>query len=98
MGVPAEAVAANQGWIGSTTVGLVNVLSGWLGADDDPYNPRGFRIPARDILLDLRLQDGRIKGVPSPFQNKTFESPDGDVTLHYNIDPLIVTGRDQGGT
>jgi hypothetical protein len=95
VGVPAEAVAANQGWIGAITVGLVNVLSGWLGADDDPYNPRGFRIAAKDILVDLRIKSGEIKGVTSPFQDKTLVSP--EVVLHYNIDPLIVTGRDQGG-
>jgi hypothetical protein len=94
VGVPAEAVAANQGWMGAITVGLVNVLSGWLGADDDPYNPRGFRIPAKDILVALRLKSGKITGVAPPFQDKTLVSE--GVVLHYNLDPVIVTGRDQG--
>ena len=98
VGVPAEAVAANQGWIGALTVGLVNVLSGWLGADDDPYNPHGFRIPAKDILVDLRIKSGKIKGVTSPFRDKTLERGDTPgVVLRYNLDPVIVSGTDQGG-
>lgn len=98
VGVPAEAVAANQGWMGAITVGLVNVLSGWLGADDDAYNPRGFRIPAKDILIDLRIKSGKITGVTSPFQDKTLKTEDTPgVVLRYNLDPVVVSGTDQGG-
>lgn len=98
VGVPAEATAASQGFIGTLTWGIVNVLSGWLGADDDAYNPHGFRIPSKDILVDLGIKDGSIKGVASPFQDKTMERDDTPgVILHYNIDPVIVSGTDQGG-
>ena len=95
VGVPAEATAANQGFIGMVTWGLVNVVSGWLGADDDAYNPHGFRISAKDILVALGIKKGEIKGIASPFQDKTLESP--QVVLSYNLPPVIVEGRDQGG-
>ncbi|MBA4055472.1 MAG: hypothetical protein C0490_12225 [Marivirga sp.] len=97
VGVPSEAIAANHGWVGAITVGLVNVLSGWLGADDDAFLPHGFRIPAKDILVDLRIKNGKIKNATSPFQTRTMERPDTPgVVLHYNVPPVIVSGTDQG--
>lgn len=98
VGVPAEATAASQGFIGSVTWGLVNVVSGWIGADDDAYNPNGFRISGKDVLIHIGIKDGSIKGVASPFQDRTMERPDTPgVALHYNTDPVVVSGTDQGG-
>jgi hypothetical protein len=98
VGVPAEATAASQGFIGAVTWGLVNVVSGWLGADDDAYNPNGFRISGKDVLIHIGIENGSIKGVASPFQDRTMERPDTPgVVLHYNIDPVVVSGTDQGG-
>jgi hypothetical protein len=95
VGVPAEATAASQGFMGMVTWGIVNVVSGWLGADDDAYDPHGFRVSARDILVDLGIKKGTIQGATPPFQDKKLESP--VVPLKYNIDPVIVEGMDQGG-
>ena len=98
VGVPAEATAADQGFIGDLSLGLVNALSGWVGADDDVYNPRGIRIPAKDILIALEIKHGKDPGVESPFQTKTLERADTPgVTLKYNVGPAIVSGTDQGG-
>jgi hypothetical protein len=95
VGVPAEATAANEGFIGMLTWGIVNVVSGWLGADDDAYNPLGFRISAKDILVDLGIKKGTITGVSSPFQDQQLEPSRG--SLKYNMPPVILEGRDQGG-
>ena len=98
VGVPAEATAADEGFMGKLTYGLVNVLAGWLGADDDAYNPHGFRISGRDILLHLGLKDGSITGIASPFRDAAMERPDTPgIVLRYNVDPVVVTGTDQGG-
>lgn len=98
VGVPSEAIAANQGWLGAITIGLVNILSGWLGADDDPYNPRGFRIAAKDILIALRLKNGKLKDIPYPFTEQAATRDDTPgVTLRYNLEPVVVSGVDQGG-
>ena len=97
VGVPAEAAGADQGIIGDITLGLVNVLSGWLGADDDPYTPQALRIPGKDILAALLIKNGELLGVPAPFKEQTLTRGDDPRTLSYNIAPVIVTGIDQGG-
>jgi hypothetical protein len=85
IGVPAEAVAADQGFIGDVSLGIVNVVSGWIGADDDPYNPQGFRISAKEILT-------------KSFTARVLEREDHPgVILEYNTQPVIVSGTDQGG-
>lgn len=85
IGVPAEATAADQGFLGDLSLGIVNAVSGWIGADDDPYTPQNSRIRAREILLNA-------------FTEQVLERSDTPgVVLKYNAEPVIVYGIDQGG-
>ncbi len=97
-GVPAEAMAANQGWLGDLSVGLANVLTGVIGADDDPYTPQSVPVRAKDMLTAFGIVQGTLPGAQQPFPARTRVRPDTPgVTLAYNIDPVRLTGRDQGG-
>ena len=49
-GVPAEALAADQGFIGDVSLGLVNGISSLFGADDDPLVPGQKVLHWEDIL------------------------------------------------
>jgi hypothetical protein len=50
------------------------------------------------MLVEIGVKAGSIKGVSSPFSDRTMERPDTPgVVLHYNTDPVVVSGRDQGG-
>ncbi len=99
LGVPAEATAADQGFISDISLGLVNVMSGWVGADDDPYTPQALRIPARNVLIALAQKfEGKRLDEPDPFPERVLERSDTPgVKLIYNTNPVIVSGTDQGG-
>jgi hypothetical protein len=83
MGVPSEATAADQGWIGDLSVGLVNSISSALGADDDPYTPQALRITADEISNHT-------------FSKQTLRRSDDPRSTDYTH-LMIVNGTDQGG-
>jgi hypothetical protein len=99
IGVPAEATAADQGFIGDISVGIVNALSSVLGADDDLFTPQALRIPAKDILVGFGVKSGEIKGIPFPFPDRPplERSDTPGIKLEHNLDPVTVSGVDQGG-
>lgn len=98
LGVPAEAVAADQGWINDLSLGLADLLLGWVGADDDDYTPQATRISARDVLTAYGIHDGSLPDAVQPFPEKVLVRGDTpDVELRYNIGPVRVSGEDQGG-
>lgn len=82
-GVPAEAAAADQGFINDLSLGLVNAISSALGADDDPYVPQTETLRWTDIV-------GRR------FQRRTLRRDDDPRTAEYTHH-IIVSGTDQGG-
>lgn len=97
LGIPAEAAGADQGLINDISIGLVNVLSDWLGEDDDQYTVQTLRIPGKDILAALLIKQGKLSGVPNPFNEQTLTRDDDPRRLSYNTAPVIVTGTDDGG-
>ncbi|MDQ1538239.1 MAG: hypothetical protein QOE58_2632 [Actinomycetota bacterium] len=97
IGVPAEAVASNYGWISDACWGIVNVVSGWLGADDDPYTVQAIRVSGKDMLTAFAAVTG-TPGEVSPFAPRLMVRDDTPgVKLKYNIDPVVLSGTDQGG-
>ncbi len=82
-GVPAEAMAADQGFINDLSLGLVNGISSVLGADDDPYVPGQIVLHWADILA-------------KNYTRQTLRRGDDPRTLDYTH-VIPVTGVDQGG-
>jgi hypothetical protein len=98
LGVPAEATAADQGWINDLSVGIADLLLGWVGADDDAYTPQATRISGRDILTAYGIVEGTLPNAVQPFAERVLTRDDTpDVRLAYNIGPVRVSGEDQGG-
>jgi len=98
LGVPAEATAANQGWLNDLSLGLANLLLGWVGADDDAYTPQATRVAAKDILTAYGIHKGKLPNAVQPFEERVLVRDDTpDVRLAYNIGPVRVSGEDQGG-
>jgi len=81
-GVPAEAVAADQGFINDLSLGLVNGVSSILGADDDPYVPQVHLLHAFDILK-------------RNYTRQTLHRADDPHFLEYTHS-IVVSGIDQG--
>lgn len=80
------------------SLGLVDALSGWVGADDDAYNAQARRVSGKEVLTAFGVAAGKLPGVQSPFSPRTMERGDTPgVRLDYNIDPVTVSGTDQGG-
>jgi len=82
-GVPAEATAADQGFINDLSLGLVNAAASALGADDDPYVPQQLRLHWADIL------NGN-------YTRQTLRRDDDPRIVEYTHS-IVVTGIDQGG-
>ena len=98
LGVPAEATAADQGWLNDLSLGLANLMLGWVGADDDAYSPQATRIAAKDILTAYGIARGILSDAAQPFEERVLVRDDTpDVRLGYNIGPVRVSGEDQGG-
>lgn len=98
VGVPAEATASSQGFLDKITMGLVDVISDWVGAEDDPYNPTAQRIVGKDILTAYGQVKGYFPEKPNPFFLRQMTRKDSPgIELDYNIPPVVVTGVDAGG-
>jgi hypothetical protein len=97
-GVPAETMGSSQGFLNDLSLGLVDLLSDWVGAADDSYNPGSRRIPAKDILTAFGRALNQLHDVPNPFVYQRASRPDTPgVVLEHNIDPIVVSGTDDGG-
>jgi hypothetical protein len=98
LGVPAEATAADQGWLDDVSMGLADLLTGWLGAKDDAYTPQATRISAKDVLTAYAIHEGVLPNATQPFPERVLHRDDTpDVRLAYNIGPVRLSGEDQGG-
>jgi len=99
-GLGAEAIFGDKGFLRDACVGVVDAVTATLGLADDPFDPRAFTIPHKDLLLGYAIQFEH-KGKPddNPFpQDKFFHREDTPgVKLRYNVGPVIVSGIDQGG-
>jgi len=82
-GVPAEATAADEGWLNTLSLGLVNGIFSLVGADDDAYVPGNLLLHWTDILGHA-------------FPKQTLRRDDDPRTIEYTHQ-LIVSGVDQGG-
>lgn len=82
-GIPAEATAADQGFLNDLSVGLVNAVSSVLGADDDAYVPGQLLLHWTDIL-------------GHNFSKQLLRRNDDPRTISYTHQ-LVVSGVDQGG-
>lgn len=91
-GVPAEALASDQGLIGDISLGLVNVISGAIGADDDPYNSGSIRIDKAQILNKFKTDFS----APDQFPKFLLQRDDDPRTLSYTH-VVYLSGTDQGG-
>jgi len=82
VGVPAEVLAADQGFISDLSLGLVNAISSVLGADDDAYTPQ------QRVLHWTDLKD--------PSLRQTLQRSDDPRHIDYTHS-IVVSGIDQGG-
>jgi hypothetical protein len=83
VGIPAEMMAASNGWLNDLTLGLVNAIGRSLGIDDDKYDPQQLR------LTWTELQRGG-------FPKQTLRRTDDNNTIDYTH-RIDLTGVDEGG-
>lgn len=83
LGLPAEALAATDGWANDLSLGLINAVASALGVGDDQYNPGKLSIRWEEIQANK-------------FQQATRTHPGDPHTVTYTHS-LVVTGTDDGG-
>ena len=83
LGMPAEALAATDGWVNDLSQGLVNAVANLLGVDDDQFTPQQIRLTWTEMLA-------------GSFTKQVLRRNDDSNTLPYTHS-VVLSGVDEGG-